>query len=82
MSRAALYGGKDLQVPADSNLRAAAAAFTAGHVPTFTLVKLPGLNHLFQTAKTGSVTEYAQIDETISPLALETIAGWLRINVP
>jgi pimeloyl-ACP methyl ester carboxylesterase len=76
----ALYGGKDLQVPADSNLRAAAAAFAAGHVPSFTLVKLPGLNHLFQTAKTGSVIEYAQSEETISPRALETIAAWLRTN--
>ncbi len=77
----ALYGGKDLQVPADSNLRLAAAAFTAGHVASVTLVKLPGLNHLFQTAKTGGVTEYAQSEETISPRALETIATWLRSNV-
>jgi pimeloyl-ACP methyl ester carboxylesterase len=77
----ALFGGKDLQVPADSNLRAAAAAFSAGHVPAFTLVKLPGLNHLFQTAKTGLVTEYAQSEETISPRALDTIATWLRANV-
>jgi len=77
----ALFGGKDLQVPADSNLRAAAAAFTAGHVPSFTLVKLPGLNHLFQTAKTGDVTEYSRSEETISPRALDTIAAWLRTNV-
>ena len=77
----ALFGGKDLQVPADSNIRAAAAAFTAGHVPSFTLVKLSGLNHLFQTAKTGNVTEYAQSEETISPRALETIGAWLRTDV-
>lgn len=77
----ALFGGKDLQVPADSNLKAAAAAFTAGHVASFTLVKLAGLNHLFQTAKTGSVTEYGQSEETISPRALETIGTWLRANV-
>jgi hypothetical protein len=76
----ALYGGKDLQVPADSNIRAAAEAFAAGHVPSFTIVKLPGLNHLFQTARTGDVTEYAQSEETISPRALETIVSWLRTN--
>jgi hypothetical protein len=35
------------------------------------------LNHLFQDAKTGSPAEYAQIEETISPLALEKIAGWI-----
>lgn len=78
----ALYGGKDLQVPADSNIRAAAAAFTAGQAPSFSLVKLSGLNHLMQTAKTGSVTEYATTEETISPRALETMAAWLRTNVP
>jgi uncharacterized protein len=32
------------------------------------LVKeIPNVNHLFQTAKTGKVTEYAEIEETISP---------------
>jgi len=77
----ALFGGRDLQVPADSNLRAAAAAFAAGRVASVTLVKLAGLNHLFQTAKTGSVTEYAASEETISPRALETIGSWLRANV-
>ncbi len=76
----ALFGEKDLQVPANSNARAAAAAFTAGDVPSFTIVKLAGLNHPFQTAKTGDVSEYGQIEETISPLALDTIGAWLKIN--
>jgi hypothetical protein len=35
------------------------------------------LNHLFQTAKTGSPAEYAQIEETISPVALDKIAAWI-----
>ena len=38
---------------------------------------LPGLNHLFQTANTGSVTEYAQIEETFSPAALTVIGDWI-----
>jgi hypothetical protein len=29
-----------------------------------------------QTAATGSPTEYAEIEETISPVALEKMAGW------
>jgi hypothetical protein len=41
-------------------------------------VELPGLNHLFQTAKTGAVSEYAQIDETIAPAALDKIASWIE----
>jgi hypothetical protein len=35
------------------------------------------LNHLFQTAKTGAPGEYAEIEETISPIALEKIASWI-----
>jgi len=73
----AIYGGKDLQAPADSNARAAIEALTTGAAPTFTLVKLPGLNHLFQTAKTGSLAEYAQSEETMSPIALRTVSAWL-----
>ncbi|MBS1876814.1 MAG: alpha/beta fold hydrolase [Acidobacteria bacterium] len=77
----ALYGGKDLQVPGDSNLKAAAAALAAGHVEAVTLVKLPGVNHLFQTARTGALAEYGQSEETISPRALETIGNWLKTNI-
>jgi hypothetical protein len=40
--------------------------------------ELPGLNHLFQTAKTGNIDEYAKIEETMSPLALETMAKWIE----
>jgi hypothetical protein len=32
--------------------------------------ELPGLNHLFQTAKTGNPKEYGEIEETMSPVAL------------
>jgi hypothetical protein len=39
--------------------------------------ELPGLNHLFQTAKTGLLDEYAAIDETIAPIVLEKISGWI-----
>jgi len=38
---------------------------------------LPGLNHLFQTAKTGSPSEYQNIEETFAPAALKIIADWL-----
>jgi hypothetical protein len=35
------------------------------------------LNHLFQTAKTGTSNEYSQIEETFSPRALEQISSWI-----
>lgn len=71
----ALIGSKDLQVPTDQNLPAIRAALA--HDPDADVEELPNLNHLFQTAKTGSPGEYAQIEETIAPLALETITGWI-----
>jgi pimeloyl-ACP methyl ester carboxylesterase len=73
----ALNGEKDLQVPPKQNLPAIRKALEDGGNKNFEADELPGLNHLFQTAKTGSLAEYATIDETISPVALEKIAGWI-----
>jgi pimeloyl-ACP methyl ester carboxylesterase len=73
----AVFGEKDLQVSADANLPAVAAALAKGRNPNFAVVKLPGLNHLYQTAKTGGIDEYAKIEETFAPVALKTIADWL-----
>ncbi len=39
--------------------------------------ELPNLNHLFQTAQTGALSEYANIEETISPVALKVIGDWI-----
>ena len=73
----ALGGEKDLQVPAKQNLAAIAAALKAGKNPDFTTRALPGLNHLFQTAKTGAPTEYASIEETMSPSVLKLVGDWI-----
>ena len=43
-----------------------------------TIKPLPGLNHLFQTAVTGSPREYESLKEGMSPLALKTITDWIR----
>ena len=32
---------------------------------------------LFQTSKTGAPTEYGDIEATIAPVAVDTIAKWL-----
>jgi hypothetical protein len=52
-------------------------ALEASGNKNFEVDELPGLNHLFQTAKTGAPSEYAEIEETMSPLALEKIASWI-----
>jgi len=73
----ALNGEKDVQVPPQQNLPAIRKALEEAGNKNFEAVELPGLNHLFQTAKTGAPTEYAQIEETMSPVALEKIASWI-----
>ena len=68
----------DLQVPPDQNLPAIEAALKAGGNPDVTITRLPGLNHLLQPAKTGLPAEYAQIETTIAPAALDAITAWAR----
>jgi fermentation-respiration switch protein FrsA (DUF1100 family) len=76
----ALNGELDLQVAAEQSLPAIEAALKKGGNKDFEIVKLPRLNHLFQTAQTGSVMEYGQIEETMSPSALEKVANWIAAH--
>ena len=73
----ALNGSKDLQVAASVNLPAIEKALKGAGNRDVTTQELPGLNHLFQTAKTGAQSEYSQIEETFSPVALQSIGDWL-----
>lgn len=73
----AINGSKDTQVHAGKNLKVIESALRKSASPHYTVKELPGLNHLFQTAETGAPTEYAQIEETMAPIALETIAEWI-----
>lgn len=68
----ALYGGKDLQVPAEQN-----APVLERLKPDAEVVVLPGLNHLMQPATTGLPNEYAGIEITVDPQALSTVADWV-----
>jgi uncharacterized protein len=73
----AINGEKDTQVPPALNLPAIRKALEEGGNKHFEIDELPGLNHLFQTAKTGAPSEYAEIEETMSPVALEKISSWI-----
>lgn len=72
-----LDGSLDKQVLPDQNLPVIRKSLEEAGNKHFEIDELPGLNHLFQTAKTGSPTEYAQIEETMSPVALEKISSWI-----
>jgi pimeloyl-ACP methyl ester carboxylesterase len=71
----ALNGDLDSQVPSKSNLYAIRSL-----LPDDSRNKVkeyPGLNHLFQHCKSGSASEYNEIEETISPEVLEDISDWI-----
>jgi uncharacterized protein len=73
----AINGEKDLQVSPKQNLPAIRKALEEGGNQYVETDELPGLNHLFQTAKTGAPSEYGEIEETMSPVAMEKIASWI-----
>jgi pimeloyl-ACP methyl ester carboxylesterase len=77
----ALNGSKDIQVVSQQNLPAVNAALKQGRTRNFETKELPGLNHLFQTCNKCTVQEYGQLQETIAPIALQTITNWLNRNV-
>jgi uncharacterized protein len=77
----AVIGSLDLQVPPRENLQAIEKALIFGGNSNYMIEELPGLNHLFQTATTGSPTEYAKIEETMAPAALELMGKWIKKNV-
>jgi hypothetical protein len=77
----AINGEKDVQVAPKENLAAIEAALKADGNKDYLVKELPGLNHLFQTATTGGVSEYAKIEETISPTALKVMADWILAHV-
>ena len=78
----ALGGSKDVQVPTTRNLAATAAGLKAAGNRDVTVKELPGLNHLFQTAPTGAPAEYATIEETFAPAALQAIGDWITKHTP
>ncbi len=73
----ALNGELDVQVDAEQNLTAIAAALDKGGNQDVTVHRLPKHNHLFQRALTGLVNEYGAIEETISPKVLDLIRDWI-----
>ena len=73
----AMNGSRDLQIYAKQNLPAIAAALADGGNNDFTIVDLPGLNHLFQKCDKCTVAEYGELEETFSPAALTLLGEWL-----
>ena len=76
----AINGEKDIQVNAETNLNGFKKyLLQAGNKNSKTIL-FPNLNHMFQNAKTGDVSEYLSIEETISPEVLNVIAEWIKVQ--
>ncbi|HYV93674.1 MAG TPA: alpha/beta fold hydrolase [Chitinophagales bacterium] len=73
----AIYGEKDIQVPAKENSEAFGQTMQNGQSKINKVVVMPGLNHLMQHATTGMPSEYGTIEETFSPEVLKMIADFI-----
>ena len=74
----ALNGSKDIQVVSELNLKGIQKGLDLAQNKDVTIKTLEGLNHLFQKAETGSVEEYAKIEETYNEEALSLISNWIN----
>ena len=71
----AVNGTKDIQVEYSTNL--GALNDSLGDKVRNRIVSVDGVNHLFQHCTTGAISEYREIEETISPKVLEMIVEWV-----
>jgi pimeloyl-ACP methyl ester carboxylesterase len=71
----ALNGTKDIQVAYEHNLGTLRSGLPFNVKNRVESVE--GANHLFQECKTGAVSEYRDIEETIMPEVLKMLADWI-----
>ena len=76
----ALFGGLDLQVPADLNAEPMRVALGVAGNEDFTIEVIEDANHLFQAAVTGTRDEYATLHKEFIPGFLESITDWLVVR--
>jgi hypothetical protein len=71
-----VLGEKDIQVDAETNLAAFKEALAKN--PAVAYVVIPGANHLLQTCKDCTVTEYGELTQTMDPRAIATIISFIN----
>jgi pimeloyl-ACP methyl ester carboxylesterase len=74
----ALNGSLDCQVSAVENLDGIRKSVKETNNQNVYTYIMPDLNHLFQHCKTGSVDEYATIEETFSLEVMEIMRDWIK----
>jgi pimeloyl-ACP methyl ester carboxylesterase len=73
----AINGSKDVQVDPKLNLPKIEEHLKRGGNQSVFVKEFEGLNHMFQTCKTGGLTEYATLEETIAPIVLQEMGDWI-----
>jgi fermentation-respiration switch protein FrsA (DUF1100 family) len=73
-----IFGGKDIQVPAEAESAALETALATAGNDRSKVVTLPDANHLFQHAIAGTLAEYATLDQTFTPDLLPLLTDWVR----
>lgn len=73
----ALGGAKDFVAPPEYHLAGIEAILRDTPDSDVTTITFAGLNHLLQEAETGLPTEYASLENSFSPEALEAIEDWI-----
>ncbi len=76
-----LFGELDLQVPPEMNKSAMKEALDIAGNADYTIKIIPQANHLFQKAKTGSPTEYAQLEKEFVDGFPDIILDWIKERV-
>jgi pimeloyl-ACP methyl ester carboxylesterase len=74
----AIFAEKDLQVPPSVNLEPMREALAEAPTDDVTVEVIPGANHLFQAATTGSPDEYASLPKEFVPGFMRRVSGWIR----
>jgi len=73
----ALNGDRDLQVDSAENVPLLRKFLVAGGNKDFIVVEVEGVNHLLQTAQSGSPALYGAIEETMAQEVLTAIGNWV-----
>lgn len=72
-----IHGELDSQVPPKQHLPVIAKILEETGNQNYRIIEFPKLNHFFQTCESGSILEYGKIEETIAPVVLDTLSGWI-----
>lgn len=77
----ALFGELDLQVPPSQNKGPMEEALSKSKTKDYKIIVMPKANHLFQSANTGSPTEYGVLPKEFVPEFLDTMSNWILEHV-